>query len=580
MILASSNKTQEIPLSSGFVAVRNLPMTNRCLLVGFAWLLGLAAPARGVDLLVSNREAGTILRFDGATGEFIEVFAFVDGPLGMEVDRQGNLFVAGFGTDQLLSFDLATGVQTNAVDLVAPSDVRLGPAGEIYVSTGSSGGEPRVLRYTGTPENPLERITEDFGLRDANSFTFGTDGHLYISDDGYNEIVRYDGATGEFIDAFVDNSLLRTPVGVEFGPDQNLYVASMESSEILRFDGATGEFIDIFAAGEELEGPSLFEFRPDGLLYVASFYTNEVLRYDSATGEFVDVFASRSGMRSSADIVFAEVAKPATLPYVFDFTTSEVEELTTLSMMSGEVTLSALDPVGDATQFRPVTETNVFVQDIDGLLVGHDDLQSFDFSFDAPLVLEALSIGLNTLTEEVVSLIWENLATGESATVDLPPGFTGTLQFPEGLAFAAGEPGRFVSGGAPIKVNLVQMSALIAGIPLQESSADFNHDGDVDGSDFLTWQRGYGTLSAADHSNGDADGDGDVDAEDLYVWQADFGHAATDSPDGTTAVPEPSGLVIALLIFGVTAVCVRTGTGSSGRQTANLQRVKTDSADS
>ncbi|MCA9259999.1 MAG: hypothetical protein KDA61_12395 [Planctomycetales bacterium] len=53
-------------------------------------------------------------------------------------------------------------------------------------------------------------------------------------------------------------------------------------------------------------------------------------------------------------------------------------------------------------------------------------------------------------------------------------------------------------------------------------SADFDSDGDVDGADFLTWQRGFGTLSAA-KMDGDADNDADVDADDLAVWQTQFG---------------------------------------------------------
>jgi len=52
-------------------------------------------------------------------------------------------------------------------------------------------------------------------------------------------------------------------------------------------------------------------------------------------------------------------------------------------------------------------------------------------------------------------------------------------------------------------------------------SADFDTDGDTDGSDFLAWQRGYGTIDAS-ASDGDATGDGDVDHNDLAVWQTTF----------------------------------------------------------
>jgi M6 family metalloprotease-like protein len=55
-------------------------------------------------------------------------------------------------------------------------------------------------------------------------------------------------------------------------------------------------------------------------------------------------------------------------------------------------------------------------------------------------------------------------------------------------------------------------------------SADFDVDGDVDGADFLAWQRGFGTpMPLATKPDGDADNDTDVDGRDLAVWEGQFG---------------------------------------------------------
>ena len=55
-------------------------------------------------------------------------------------------------------------------------------------------------------------------------------------------------------------------------------------------------------------------------------------------------------------------------------------------------------------------------------------------------------------------------------------------------------------------------------------SADFDVDGDVDGRDFLLWQRGFGTAAPnAVNADGDADNDTDVDGDDLGVWQDQYG---------------------------------------------------------
>jgi hypothetical protein len=71
------------------------------------------------------------------------------------------------------------------------------------------------------------------------------------------------------------------------------------------------------------------------------------------------------------------------------------------------------------------------------------------------------------------------------------------------------------------------------------ADADFDSDGDVDGADFLTWQRGVGTAGGP--TTGDADGDSFVDGDDLAVWKTEFG-----TPQAS-AVPEPTGLALVLL---------------------------------
>lgn len=54
--------------------------------------------------------------------------------------------------------------------------------------------------------------------------------------------------------------------------------------------------------------------------------------------------------------------------------------------------------------------------------------------------------------------------------------------------------------------------------------ADFYNDGDINGLDFLTWQRGVGLANARYHE-GDANGDGAVDETDLSLWQDAYGNS-------------------------------------------------------
>jgi hypothetical protein len=79
--------------------------------------------------------------------------------------------------------------------------------------------------------------------------------------------------------------------------------------------------------------------------------------------------------------------------------------------------------------------------------------------------------------------------------------------------------------------------------------ADFDGDGDIDGADYLTWQRGLGTTSGATLAQGDADGDGAIDADDLVIWRGQF---ATAVP-AVGAVPEPASMTL-LVACGLACV--------------------------
>jgi hypothetical protein len=95
------------------------------------------------------------------------------------------------------------------------------------------------------------------------------------------------------------------------------------------------------------------------------------------------------------------------------------------------------------------------------------------------------------------------------------------------------------SGGSGANVVVSFTASAIA-------SADFNLDGEVDGTDFLAWQRGVGKTVGAKLADGDADRDGDVDAQDLNIWRAQ------QPAPPAAVVPEPSAgamLVPGLLIL-------------------------------
>jgi hypothetical protein len=114
---------------------------------------------------------------------------------------------------------------------------------------------------------------------------------------------------------------------------------------------------------------------------------------------------------------------------------------------------------------------------------------------------------------------------------------------------AAAANGTFASATLPVlpgalawNINYTPTSVWLEVLAPTASAADFDADGDVDGGDFLAWQRGLGISSGAQRGQGDANGDGAVTAADLAAWRAGFPAALARAAVG--AVPEPDACVL------------------------------------
>jgi hypothetical protein len=89
-------------------------------------------------------------------------------------------------------------------------------------------------------------------------------------------------------------------------------------------------------------------------------------------------------------------------------------------------------------------------------------------------------------------------------------------------------------------------------------SADFNSNGSVTATDLGNWKGGLGAKPDAALASGDADRDGDVDGADFLLWQRQLSTGVA-----VNAAPEPASG--AMLLFGAAVVRLRFSRGSTSR---------------
>lgn len=212
-----------------------------------------------------------VLRFDGKTGEFVDVFippsAVLNGPHGVAITREGKVYVATRFSSSLLIHD-------RKKEMVR----------QILIEN----GEYKLRR----------EIDPQLVFRDLNAISLGPDGKVYVASYQTGDIFRFDQETGELLNRFVNPHVehsMNHPHNILFGPDGNLYVTNIISEDephsVLRFDGRTGRFMDVFVDGRKpkIGYPSDIVFAPDGSLLLVDCRAGAVLRYDGRTGKFLNM---------------------------------------------------------------------------------------------------------------------------------------------------------------------------------------------------------------------------------------------------------------------------------------------------
>lgn len=245
-------------------------------------------------LFLTDRGGDSILRYDGVTGQFDDVFASgladrIDRPSSVRLGPSGHLYLAGFGRGDIVRFDVASGAMMDVfywdttlleepVELMFRGDdlLVLGNDTQNAVVIDAGGMATRSFGY------PDMRAAHDFVMTPDESTVFvATDTHPHFG----SSLQVWDAATGALVRHFGSASELASATSVALGGDGLLYACDYERGQIVRFDPATGALVGtvVDATSGLLDAPVSIDFGPDGALYALD--RAGIHRIDPDTGE-------------------------------------------------------------------------------------------------------------------------------------------------------------------------------------------------------------------------------------------------------------------------------------------------------
>ena len=193
-------------------------------------------------IYVTSEMSQQILRYRNDTLDFVDVFATLPGidPTGFAIAPNGDVYVAGFRTDQVRRLSAAgvaidIPVPTGAAGLDGPDNgIAFGPDGNLYIPGYNSSNVIRHDPRTGV--NSVAVASRTQGLFNTRGLLAARTGNaMFITGEGSGQLLRLDLSTGA---VSVLAAALIGPTGIDYGPDGNLLI--LEGDTVRKYDPVTG----------------------------------------------------------------------------------------------------------------------------------------------------------------------------------------------------------------------------------------------------------------------------------------------------------------------------------------------------
>jgi len=206
--------------------------------------------ARG-HLYVLHRGADAFLEFD-PDGRFLRTFGagLFTRAHGLHIDTDGNFWVTDVAAHTVMKLDargevlLTLGTSGEAGEwnetagsrlFEQPTDVAIGPGGNIFVTQGHNRGDPGVLKFNEAGQFIKSwggRGTEPWQFAVAHSIVIDADGLVYVADRENRRIQVFD-LEGEFVKGWLYRGMA---CSIVLSADQHIYMATGFDGQIVKLD--------------------------------------------------------------------------------------------------------------------------------------------------------------------------------------------------------------------------------------------------------------------------------------------------------------------------------------------------------
>jgi DNA-binding beta-propeller fold protein YncE len=270
---------------------------------------GVAVDARN-HVFVLHRGDNPILEFD-RNGWFVRGFghSLFDRAHSIRVDAQGNIWTVDDGSHTVVKLDASGRVRMvfgrwrtasdaqsgqaysglggamkgdrdeTHVRFKRPTDVAIGPNGDIFVSDGY--GNSRVVKFS--PDGRLLKIWGERGKEPGqfdtpHSILVDRQGKVYVADRENYRIQVFDG-NGTFLQQW---NHVGSPWGLAMSPDQHIYMADGYNNRVVKLT-LEGKVVGSFGSRGKLPGQFTYAHQiavgPDGHVYTAEILNWRAQRF-------------------------------------------------------------------------------------------------------------------------------------------------------------------------------------------------------------------------------------------------------------------------------------------------------------